>query len=161
MLSESTVLIVAGASLGVSVAAFIFAVCRHATYATYPPAMAFYLRVLLVPSLFATIAVFEALFDATVEHALEIPRACIEAVAIYYFLCLFEAVAGGDVAAVNELEKEAPTVCRCWTACSSLTGLQRYRLIHVLVAQVDSPCSQLASSRPTRFGMRTKRHARY
>jgi hypothetical protein len=140
-LAESSVLSVAIASLCISTIAFVFAAYQHSKYHAYPSAMGFYLRILLLPWLFTMLALFEALFDAKVEHILEVVRAVFEAVAIFYFVRLFSAVAGGNDVAVNALDIEAPTIFRCIPVCTSCSGKQRFLLINILTAQVHSPAS--------------------
>ena len=137
-LAESSVLYVAIASLCISTIAFVFAAYQHSKYHAYPSAMGFYLRILLLPWLFTMLALFEALFDAKVEHILEVVRAVFEAVAIFYFVRLFSAVAGGNDVAVNALDIEAPTIFRCIPICTSCSGKQRFLLINILTAQVHA-----------------------
>ena len=117
-LAESSVLYVAIASLCISTIAFVFAAYQHSKYHAYPSAMGFYLRILLLPWLFTMLALFEALFDAKVEHILEVVRAVFEAVAIFYFVRLFSAVAGGKDVVVAALDVQAPMICRCIPVCT-------------------------------------------
>jgi len=140
-LAESSVLSVAIASLCISTIAFVFAAYQHSKYHAYPSAMGFYLRILLLPSLFSLLALLEALFDAQVGHILEVVRAVFEAVAIFYFVRLFAAVAGGKDVVVAALDVQAPMVCRCIPVCTSCSGKQRFLLINFLTAQVHSPAS--------------------
>ena len=140
-LAESSVLYVAIASLCISTIAFVFAAYQHSKYHAYPSAMGFYLRILLLPWLFTMLALFEALFDAKVEHILEVVRAVFEAVAIFYFVRLFSAVAGGKDVVVAALDVQAPMICRCIPVCTSCSGKQRFLLINILTAQVHSPAS--------------------
>ena len=135
-LAGPSVLQVAIASLCMATIAFVFAAYRHSTYHAYPSAMGFYLRILLLPSLFSLLALLEALFDAQVGHILEVLRAVFEAAAIFYFVRLFSAVAGGKDVVVGALDGQAPMICRCIPVCTSCSGKQRLLLINILVAQV-------------------------